>query len=45
MKYPLEDNVAENKATEQAVLDQVQGIIHQRRDEVRAAFKNEQNKF
>ena len=38
MKYPLEDNVAENKATEQAILDQVRGIIHQRRDEVRALF-------
>ena len=41
----LNNNVAENKATEQAVLDQVRGIIHQRRDEVRAAFKKEQNKF
>jgi len=35
MKYPLEDNVAENKAAEQAILDQVRGIIHQRRDEGR----------
>ena len=34
MKYPLEDHVAENKATEQTILDQVRQIIRERKNEV-----------
>jgi len=33
MKYPLEDHVAENKATEQTILDQVRQIIRERKNE------------